>query len=185
MKKGNIWPRARARWVEGANTLTMYAPPVWATAYNCLATYIKVIEGIPVPLTVSQAEMAVALWRYSPSDGANVWKGEWDNGFDSGHWYLRQWNDGYEWIRRRYTLQMPWEAGLSNLVMENPTTGEHGDWQPAFPNDIQCNEFISFDAPWVGPAVNSFTGTTYGALRTLGIDPDDTRPATWTYSDTP
>lgn len=185
MKKGRRQPKARARWILGATSDQDFAPPVWVHIQALFAVYIKLISGLPVPLTVQEFETNLGQWRYDPSDAAIVWHGTWDNSFDDGDWYLRQYDIGTEFTQRVFTMTINRDDLTPKFDLRNGVAVDHGEWRELVPELPRCDIPIAFDLPWITCPIAVFRAASYDEIRTAGIDPDDTAPVTWAYDQFP
>lgn len=182
MKKGNLAPRARARWIQGANYNQYAAPPVWVAPEVCSFVYIKDVLGLPVPISVTRDDMSLGLWRYQRSPSAIIWRGDWNVLDDTGEWWLRQDGAIGEWTDRRLFITINTSTGIGIIEFRNPPNVDHGDWSATTGTLVDVSELVVASPPWVPVGIAQFGWATYGQIRSAGIDSDNTEPATWNYT---
>jgi len=125
--------------------------------------------------------MTPGQWRYDPDRGSIVWHGTWEDGFRDGEWWLEQKAPDGEWTQWRYRISINYDLGAGYVRMRSHPTGNHGDWDGAFPGP-SIDESPSIDLPWILPGTATFRAWKYAEIRADGIDPNDLAPVTWNYS---
>lgn len=180
MIKGNVYPQARARWMITDYNFARHMPPVWAYAEQFGALFIGEVDGLPVPLIITQDDMTPGLWRYNPDTGTIIWKGTWSILTLDGEWFFRQRNNGTEFMD--LTLTMDYFNGFihQQMIMGWTIPQSRGLWSPAADLLVELLDILHIDYPWIAAVPTIWKPMTYSQLRLQGIDPDNTEPATWT-----
>lgn len=182
MKKGNYWPKARARWgMTDVDRLRLNAP-VWTWPHEVAVGLLSEFEGLPFPLFIAASDLSQGLWRYNPSEGWIVWKGVWETIVEGGEWYIKQFNLGDEWVYRHMIFRCFREGLACDLVLNDYSVKTHGEWGVSLPALVRFEGLISWAPPWFPTGHADMEASTYSLLRASGIDPDDTGPATWQYA---
>jgi hypothetical protein len=179
MKKGNTWPRTRARWIAGAVVEGVEQPPSFAGIRSLACTVVVEVLGIPFPLFINQNDCSYGKWSYRPSASEVVWRGDWRIGDNNGPWEFAQSTGDDEWTRRRFSIGWDSGVGIAWNIHKNHATGDHGNWQYGVLSTVGAPDLVSFDLPWFPYVSVLMEPLTYHDLRAAGDDPDDTAPETW------
>lgn len=183
VKKGNIYPKARARWVITDTDQLRWNAPVWCYHFSTGLTFLWEVLGVFVPILISNFDCSQALWRYRPDDGAIVWRGTWNAFVTDGLWFVEQWQLGDEWVYRRATFRISIDGVDFDIVFDEALVRTHGEWTTgAILGDVYFNTVRSFVPPWLPVGFIHLRVSDYEVIRAAGIDANNTEPATWTYS---
>lgn len=182
MKKGNGWPKARARWLMTDVDQLRLNAPVWVFPFEVNLVIVLDFEGLPIPVNIVGSDLSLGLWRYRPSDGAIVWRGEWNTFLGGGLWFIEQYTANDEWVYRRMTLRYTSGGVDSDIVLDDSSVRTHGEWGVILPSYVRFDPVLTADAPWLPTGWTFMEAAAYGTLRSFSLDPDNTEPATWNYT---
>lgn len=167
--------------MSGWNFFPHQCPPTWV---NCAAgafAYAWEILGVPTVLTVTEADMGPGRWFYEPNPQTILWKGDWNDGVNSGWWALAQQNDPLHDSFNDFFISLPIleiDFGIS-ITSEGNTVS--GDWPVSLATDRGMHHLNYIVPPWLFYITPVFYGMSYSELRAIGVDPNDTAPTTWNY----
>jgi len=175
MKKGNVFPRTRARWQSGAVPAGGQNCPCWCRpASTLVATYLREEDGEFFIQPVLSDICTPARWQYESANGSIWWIGMWNDGFNVGTWSLQQ-----QALTPGVSLCIA-EIDLiaSAIHHRNPPLTNFGTWATAGFFQVQPGTVDVHDSPWITFDA-TFTKLNYAAVRDIGEDSDDTSPLTW------
>jgi len=181
MKKGNVWPYARARWMITDMGFIHNQIPVWAQVFEMGATFIAIIDDLPIPIFVSEADCSLGQWRYDPTIGRVTWKGTWEVLTLSGDWICKQTLRSDEFVDITFELGIVLEGFRDIIRFAFNIPQSHGLWSRSDDFTIYLRETPVVEYPWIAGSHCIMKPATYGELRSVGIDPDNTEPVTWNY----
>ncbi len=185
MKKGNTYPNARCRWVNGIPHYPHNGPPVWARLKDMVVGYIGEVLGVPFPFTVTEDDCTDSVWSYWPEFSAVVYHGTWDNGNQSGTWeWIEGFEDGTGLWRDVFNIRYTDLLGVHKLTLTGtPTDG--AQWAYHELSQRNVNTEFAFNLPWVPAGNVTIIAETYAQIRARGRDSDDTSPLDWFYPGPP
>jgi len=185
MKKGNYFPKVRARWVEGLYPVQNQNLPTWCRPSSLFATILIDIGGFPFPAEVHEFDCDPASWSYVPSQGGVIWIGYFNTGLISGQWAYKQTIDNTWWSYNIFTLTH--DDGMLNPRVQYDSANEfvEGVWPAHLPRNPLCIHRRPGVTPWAFMILDGMEPLSYADIRTWGANPDDTAPFTWIASGEP
>lgn len=179
MKKGNYFPRSRARWQSSRYGAGEPAFPTWIKFTDGVWTYFNVASGSTE--VINPWELHPGRWGYVPTFGMVLYRGRWGNGIKTGRWelgYYPTWPGG---CHASFAIWFQAGVGPDNAFWIQGTGAGTIDtiWQPGV--DFPLGNFvtISKDYPWITSTVGLVQALSYSEIVALGEDPNDTKPRTW------
>lgn len=179
MHKGNFFPRTRTRWSSGSLPTGGPNAPTWVRpASPLVASYFRVEDGIVVIQPITRDECTPARWEYDQVTGVVAWNGTWNDGFNMGTWSLRQ-RPNADWRSESISQVGQVRLGVSQqyAIGSVPAT-MHGFWSALGPFVQLETTVIEHHPSWFGFSP-SFHPMTYGEIRDVGENPQDTSPLHW------
>jgi hypothetical protein len=182
MKKGNFYPRARARWASKVVPTGAQNCPAWVEITDLYAVYIYNDDGTPVPQVLSAAACSRAKYSYDPYTGEVVYLGTWDDVLFTGQWRFKQKSSWDYQSTNEFRLTRFVVGTTSDITYTNVPSIDNGIWPSVGVRELQLTTRTDGDLGWLLVLYAWLRPMTYARLRAVGEDPDDTAPLTWNYT---
>lgn len=186
MRKGSFAPRVRARFCKTRFVTNNSQWCVWLDP-KLFGLYVFDIGPLPVPVSLVPDDCTPGLWRYCPGTAAIRWQGEFDALSVFGFWAVE--------VKTNYDLVVQFRFGLKWTDAALNVGNFMTDWTTNVRDDFNGSTTLQIDngqaypgagvPGWATAQINASVGLSYPQIEAIGIDREDTAPATWTAPDDP